>query len=475
MSVTMNTVDPLELKPHIVVMGVGGGGGNAIESMITSGVDGVTFCTANTDAQALKHSSANSRLQLGINSTSGLGAGSNPLVGKEAAEESRQQIEEALRGNHMLFIAAGMGGGTGTGASPIVASIAKELGLLVVGVVTMPFAFEGERRMRAAQKGLDELAQHADTLITVENQNLFLVSNENTTLADAFNRSNRVLLSGVRSVTDLIIRPGIINLDFADIRTIMKDMGKAIMGTGEAEGEDRAISAAEAAMYDPIFGRNISVSGAKGVLISISGDRNMTLFEVDAAANRVKQEVDPSANIIFGSTFNEELNGKIRVSVIATGIDMADNAEALQTAAIKADTTVTAATTATTRAKEETLYNIKHSTHVKYNTVEATVSVPLQMQLDPNRQFFVPPKAQETEDFGMTRFTPIQNQMSEAILGKNDQSTVHVLLNEPKAGLNKMMDGESSRGTFGDVASNNTATKGTFIDIPTFWRKKSAK
>lgn len=311
---------PETLRPTITVIGVGGAGGNAVNNMIASNLEGVNFIVANTDAQALEHSLTERRIQLGMNSTQGLGAGAHPSVGCTAAEESIDELISNIEGSNMLFITAGMGGGTGTGAAPVVARAAREMGILTVGVVTKPFGFEGAKRMRQADSGLEELQKHVDTMIVIPNQNLFRMANEKTTLNDAFRMADEVLHSGVRGVTDLMIMPGLINLDFADIRTVMKEMGKAMMGTGEASGEGRAIAAAEAAISNPLLD-DVSMKGAKGVLINITGGHDMTLFEVDEAANRVREEVDPEANIIFGSTFNPSLEGTIRVSVVATGID----------------------------------------------------------------------------------------------------------------------------------------------------------
>ncbi|MBA4749299.1 MAG: cell division protein FtsZ [Alphaproteobacteria bacterium] len=309
-----------ELKPRISVIGVGGAGNNAVNNMIRSKLQGVRFIACNTDAQALTHSLAETRLQLGTLVTQGLGAGSKPEVGRAAAEESLETLMESISGSNMLFITAGMGGGSGTGAAPVVAQAARALGILTVAVVTKPFHFEGNHRMRTAERGIEELAQHVDTLIIIPNQNLFRVANEKTTFADAFKMADDVLYSGVRGVTDLMMMPGLINLDFADIRSVMSEMGKAMMGTGEGTGDDRAISAAEAAISNPLLD-DVSMRGAQGVLINITGGLDMTLFEVDAAANRVREEVDPDANIIFGSTFDEQLSGIIRVSVVATGIE----------------------------------------------------------------------------------------------------------------------------------------------------------
>ena len=314
----------VSLQPRITVVGVGGAGGNAVNNMIRANLAGVEFVVANTDAQALAGSAAQKRIQLGAGLTQGLGAGSRPDIGRASAEEAMEHIVGHLEGAHMVFITAGMGGGTGTGAAPVIARAAREQGILTVGVVTKPFHFEGAHRMRMAEQGLQELQQYVDTLIIIPNQNLFRIANEKTTFADAFRMADEVLHSGVRGVTDLMVQPGLINLDFADIRTVMAEMGKAMMGTGEAEGERRSISAAEAAISNPLLD-DISMKGAKGVLINITGGLDMTLYEVDEATNRIRDEVDPDANIIFGSTFDETMEGRVRVSVVATGIDMAIN------------------------------------------------------------------------------------------------------------------------------------------------------
>ena len=312
--------DEQELKPRITVIGVGGAGGNAVNNMIRSNLIGCEFIACNTDAQSLQLSTAPRKIQLGIGVTRGLGAGSRPDVGRAAAEEAIDDILESLQGSNMVFITAGMGGGTGTGAAPVIARVARESGVLTVGVVTKPFHFEGVHRMRTADAGIEELQKFVDTLIIIPNQNLFRVANERTTFADAFKMADDVLHAGVRGVTDLMVMPGLINLDFADIRTVMSEMGKAMMGTGEAEGERRAVDAAEAAISNPLL-EDVSMKGARGVLINITGGLDMTLFEVDEAANRIREEVDPDANIIFGSTFDEKLQGKMRISVVATGID----------------------------------------------------------------------------------------------------------------------------------------------------------
>lgn len=309
-----------ELAPKITVFGVGGAGGNAVNNMIAKELEGVDFVVANTDAQALQQNAAKSRIQLGVKVTEGLGAGARPSVGSASAEESIEQIVDHLAGAHMCFITAGMGGGTGTGAAPIIAQAARELGVLTVGVVTKPFQFEGNKRMKQAEEGVEALQKVVDTLIIIPNQNLFRLANEKTTFTEAFSMADDVLYQGVKGVTDLMVRPGLINLDFADVRAVMDEMGKAMMGTGEAEGEDRAVQAAEKAIANPLLDE-ISLRGAKGVLINITGAHDLTLFELDEAANRIREEVDPEANIIVGSTLDTAMEGKMRVSVVATGID----------------------------------------------------------------------------------------------------------------------------------------------------------
>ena len=309
-----------ELRPRISVIGVGGAGGNAIANMMHADVQGVDFIVANTDAQALNNSTADRRIQLGLKITQGLGAGSRPEIGRAAAEETLDELIKALEGAHMCFIAAGMGGGTGTGAAPVIAKAARDRGILTVGVVTKPFAFEGARRARAADSGISELQQHVDTLIVIPNQNLFRLANSETTFKEAFEMADEVLQQGVRGITDLMVMPGLINLDFADVRSVMSEMGKAMMGTGEADGDNRAIEAAEKAISNPLLD-GVSMKGAKGVIISITGGEDMRLMEVDEAASHIKELVDPDANIIWGSAFNNDLGGKIRVSVVATGIE----------------------------------------------------------------------------------------------------------------------------------------------------------
>ncbi|RVA08800.1 cell division protein FtsZ, partial [Mesorhizobium sp. M7A.F.Ca.CA.002.05.1.1] len=320
MTINLQKPDITELKPRITVFGVGGGGGNAVNNMITAGLRGVEFVVANTDAQALTMSKAGRLIQLGAHVTEGLGAGSQPEVGRAAAEECIDEILDHLTNTHMCFVTAGMGGGTGTGAAPVVARAAREKGILTVGVVTKPFHFEGQRRMKTADFGIEELQKCVDTLIVIPNQNLFRLANDKTTFADAFAMADQVLYSGVACITDLMVKEGLINLDFADVRSVMREMGKAMMGTGEASGEGRAMAAAEAAIANPLLDET-SMKGAKGLLISITGGRDLTLFEVDEAATRIREEVDQDANIILGATFDEELEGVIRVSVVATGID----------------------------------------------------------------------------------------------------------------------------------------------------------
>ena len=320
MSINLKMPDITELKPRITVFGVGGAGCNAVNNMIEAGLQGVEFVVGNTDAQALTNTKADRMIQMGVAVTQGLGAGSQPEIGRAAAEETIDEITDQLNGAHMAFITAGMGGGTGTGAAPVVARAAREAGILTVGVVTKPFQFEGQRRMRVAEAGILELQKHVDTLIVIPNQNLFRVANDKTTFADAFAMADEVLYSGVACITDLMVKDGLINLDFADVRSVMREMGKAMMGTGEASGDKRAIEAAEKAIANPLLD-DVNMRGARGLLISITGGRDMTLFEVDEAASRVREEVDSEANIIFGATFDESLEGIIRVSVVATGIE----------------------------------------------------------------------------------------------------------------------------------------------------------
>ena len=316
-----------DLTPKITVIGVGGAGGNAIANMIRADVQGVDFLVANTDAQALRQSTAEHRIQLGAKITQGLGAGSRPEIGRAAAEETIDQVQQALQGAHMCFIAAGMGGGTGTGAAPVIAKAARDLGVLTVGVVTKPFAFEGKRRAASADAGIEELQKYVDTLIVIPNQNLFLIASAATTFKQAFEMADEVLQQGVRGITDLMVMPGLINLDFADVRSVMQEMGKAMMGTGEADGDSRALEAAQKAIANPLLD-GVSMRGARGVIISITGGEDMRLLEIDEAANHIRELVDPDANIIWGSAFNPDLEGRIRVSVVATGIEADERAQA---------------------------------------------------------------------------------------------------------------------------------------------------
>ena len=332
MSIKLQLPKLTDLKPRIAVIGVGGAGCNAINNMIAAGLTGVDFIVANTDAQALAASSAEHRLQLGVHLTEGLGAGSKPEIGEAAAEETVEDIRSQITGAHMVFIAAGMGGGTGTGAASVIARTAKELGILTVGIVTKPFQFEGQRRMRTAEAGIAEIRRHVDTLIVIPNQNLFRIANDKTTFAEAFVLADQVLYSGVACIVDLIIKEGLINLDFADVRTIMSGMGSAVMGTGEAAGEHRASAAAEEAVANPLLDE-VSLKGAKGLLLSITGGRDLTLYEVDEAASRVRQEVDPEANIIVGATFDETLGDRVRVSIVASGMSKSDEEHELVVAA----------------------------------------------------------------------------------------------------------------------------------------------
>jgi cell division protein FtsZ len=320
MTINLRAPEMTELKPRITVLGVGGAGGNAVNNMIASKLEGVEFVVANTDAQSLVQSKAQRKIQMGARVTEGLGAGAQPDVGRAGAEESLDEILEQIGQSHMVFITAGMGGGTGTGAAPVIARAVRELGILTVGVVTKPFAFEGDKRMRIAERGIQELQNYVHTLIVIPNQNLFRVANERTTFAQAFTMADEVLHSGVRGVTDLIVMPGLINLDFADIKSVISEMGKAMMGTGESEGEDRALKAADAAICNPLL-EDVTMKGARGVLINITGGPDLMLFEVEQAANRIRAEVDPDANIIFGNTILDDMEGRIRVSVVATGID----------------------------------------------------------------------------------------------------------------------------------------------------------
>ncbi|MDC0194635.1 cell division protein FtsZ [Alphaproteobacteria bacterium] len=369
-NISIPDVEP-NLHPQITVLGVGGSGGNAVNNMINSNLEGVDFIIANTDSQALQISNCKQKIQLGLQSTRGLGAGMRPDIGKKAAEESINEISEMLKGSHMLFIAAGMGGGTGTGAAPVIAKLAREMGILTVGVVTKPFHFEGSQRMKLADNGLDELQQYVDTLLTIPNQNLFRIANEKTTFADAFKMADDVLYAGVRGVTDLMVQPGLINLDFSDVKTVMSEMGKAMMGTGEASGEGRAIAAAEAAIANPLID-DVSLKGAKGLIINITGGNDITLYEVDEAANRIKQEVDDEANIIYGTTCDDRLEGLVRVSIVATGIDVNS---AVSPQPLENITSLSIDNSVYTKKSEEIIDDVKSETFEKQSKeAESSVS-----------------------------------------------------------------------------------------------------
>ncbi|MBV8764088.1 MAG: cell division protein FtsZ [Hyphomicrobiales bacterium] len=382
MTINLKAPDIRELKPRITVFGVGGAGGNAVNNMIESGLQGVEFVVMNTDAQALLMSKAERVIQAGLVVTQGLGAGSHPEVGRAAAEEVMEEIRDHLVGAHMTFVTAGMGGGTGTGAAPIVAKVAREMGILTVGVVTKPFQFEGQRRMRVAEQGIAELQQSVDTLIVIPNQNLFRVANEKTTFADAFAMADQVLYSGVACITDLMVKEGLINLDFADVRAVMREMGKAMMGTGESSGDKRALQAAEAAIANPLLDET-SMRGARGLLISISGGNDMTLYEVDEAATRIREEVDQDANIIVGATFDQALEGVVRVSVVATGIDQIANVIA-QTETVLPPSAVQRISAATERLRQEVRSTAADPAPVTVPVVQSALAVEAELPFAAN-------------------------------------------------------------------------------------------
>lgn len=415
-----------ELKPRIAVIGVGGAGGNAIANMIAASVEGVDFIVANTDAQALNASPAERRIQLGPRITEGLGAGSRPEIGRAAAEETIASVEEALEGAHMCFIAAGMGGGTGTGAAPVIAKIARDKGILTVGVVTKPFTFEGSRRARSAEAGIAELQNHVDTLIIIPNQNLFLIANPNTTFKEAFQMADEVLQQGVRGITDLMVMPGLINLDFADVRSVMGEMGKAMMGAGEAEGDGRALAAAEKAIANPLLD-GVSMKGAKGVIINITGGDDLRLMEVDEAANHIRELVDPDANIIVGSAFNDNLNGKVRVSVVATGITSEDGVVpqsqpfsfASRAPAATATASVSFAPPAPAAAKVEEEVSAK-DTPAEETKVEEMPAAPVAAEAAETISF---PPAAPAAPVAVARFDDINGE-DELILGGEDSVAV---------------------------------------------------
>ncbi|MEE9314741.1 MAG: cell division protein FtsZ [Rhizobiaceae bacterium] len=400
MTLNLHKPDITELKPRITVFGVGGGGGNAVNNMITSGLDGVDFVVANTDAQALTMSKADRLIQMGVQVTEGLGAGSQPEVGAAAAVECIDEIIDHLNGTHMAFITAGMGGGTGTGAAPVVARAAREAGILTVGVVTKPFSFEGARRMKLAEEGIIELQKNVDTLIVIPNQNLFRVADDKTTFADAFSMADQVLYSGVACITDLMVKEGLINLDFADVRSVMREMGRAMMGTGESSGEGRAMAAAEAAISNPLLDET-SMAGSQGLLISITGGRDMTLFEVDEAATRIREEVDAEANIILGATFDESLEGIIRVSVVATGIDNEGSAAALPNTQRMQDAAERLRQSAISRSSAEVVTEVaaSQSDDMSVSEIEDELIIPAAPSLEIERTAHAVPFEPESADF----------------------------------------------------------------------------
>lgn len=452
MTLQISLPEDIDMKPKITVFGVGGAGGNAVNNMIESNLQGVEFWVANTDAQSLEISKTPNRIQLGSQSTKGLGAGSHPQVGKTAAEESIADINSILENTNMVFITAGMGGGTGTGAAPVIAQAAKERGILTVGVVTKPFHFEGGRRMKVGELGLEELNKYVDTLIVIPNQNLFRVANENTTFQDAFRMADDVLHSGVRGITDLITMPGLVNLDFADIRTVMSEMGKAMMGTGEADGENRAVMAAEAAISNPLLD-NSSMKGARGVLINITGGSDMTLFQVDEAANRIREEVDPDANIIFGSAFNEQLEGKVRVSVVATGIDAQG---------IKAESS--SATHESTKQVEQP--SMSSNFNISQDNDEPEVEEEEEEQIQETGNAFIPPKPAEPLNYVEESTPPINDNTGEKEPAGDDIDAIRERMNYEEAKI-AVNDTPTPPGEEQGKQQNSD-----FFDIPAFIRKK---
>ena len=425
MSINVHLPESVILKPCITVFGVGGAGCNAVNNMIISGLEGAKFVVANTDAQSLDFAKTDKKIQLGETITRGLGAGASPDIGRAAAEEAIENILEYLNGSNMVFITAGMGGGTGTGAAPVIAKAARDRGILTVGVVTKPFHFEGAHRMRLAEMGLNELQNFVDTLIVIPNQNLFRIANEKTTFADAFKMADDVLRDGVRSITDLMIMPGLINLDFADIRAVMGEMGKAMMGSGEAEGENRAIVAAEAAISNPLLD-NSSMKGAKGVLINITGGSDMTLFEVDEAANRIREEVDQDANIIFGSAFNEVLEGKIRVSVVATGI-IDPNQEIKSKAKAQRSPNFEEQKLSQNLSSQTSSLNLNNTTKSTYNDHENLTSLSKNSDEEDGSVFIAPKPIEPQPQNNLRLRTPIPVQPE-----INDSDDEEIRLDKPK-------------------------------------------
>lgn len=473
MSVKLGLPENVRIQPRIVVVGVGGAGGNAVKNMINSNLEGVEFWVVNTDAQALEHALTNNRVQLGPKLTNGLGAGSHPEIGKLAAEESIDDLNAIIENSDMLFIAAGMGGGTGTGAAPVLAHFAKEKGILTVAIVTMPFHFEGSRRMKQAEAGLEMMQANVDTLIVIPNQNLFRTSNEKTTLVESFATSDGVLYAGVGSVTDLITMPGLINLDFADIKTVMAEAGRAMMGTGEAEGDDRAIKAAEMAISNPLLDIS-SMRGAKGVLINITGGADMTLFEVDEAANRIREEVDSEANIIFGSAFNSNLNGKIKVSVVATGIEPQSKGSILPK-----EVTVTLANKAAASPSVNT-----PAKPVMPIAAESTIKTEsLFSQLSNAEEVFIPKEAVEPKNYEINiGNVPEATTKPATDIGNNDsnKSPFSDIIGLVASGFsNKDGINDENSSTNNDATEknntlndNNNKTKEDIFDIPAFIRRR---
>lgn len=409
-NISIQTPEAQKLSPKITVVGIGGAGGNAVNNMISSGLEGCEFLVCNTDAQALEGSLCDSQLQLGAHVTGGLGAGAKPEIGEKAAHESLDEVMEYLEGSNMAFITAGMGGGTGTGAAPVIAKACRDNGILTVGVVTKPFHFEGTHRMKQAEAGIEEMQGYVDTLIVIPNQNLFRVANEKTTFAEAFKMADSVLQSGVRGVTDLMVMPGLINLDFADIRSAMLEMGKAMMGTGEGEGDRRAIEAAEAAINNPLLD-DVSMKGARGVIINVTGGSDMTLFEVDEACNRIRDEVDSNANIIFGSTFDEKLEGSMRVSVVATGIDVAESAKT-----IGGSGTGTVRVTPVTKPKEEAS-SVTGAASVKNQRIVPQTEVARAMTLNARKE--VPVVQASTASVAQSKSGMFEQQEFHAVASKS--------------------------------------------------------
>lgn len=436
MALNFIATEKKELTPRITVFGVGGAGGNAVNNMIDQLLEGVEFVVANTDAQALQQSKARARIQLGVKVTEGLGAGARPTVGASAAEETLEEIIDHLAGAHMCFITAGMGGGTGTGAAPIIAQAARELGVLTVGVVTKPFAFEGAKRMRQAEEGVEALQQVVDTLIIIPNQNLFRLANEKTTFTEAFAMADDVLYQGVKGVTDLMVRPGMINLDFADVRAVMDEMGKAMMGTGEAQGEDRARQAAEKAIANPLLDE-ISLNGARGVLINITGGHDLTLFELDEAANLIREKVDPEANIIVGSTLDPEMEGAIRVSVVATGIEARADAASLDVPRRRMAAPLTPSSQETTDAAPEPQHaaarDIPHEPvfEPRHEHVEPQYEAPHQYDAPPQPEPLRPvARADQQPEYAPHGYdaqdNPVQNEFDlDAVLAEGQQQPHH--------------------------------------------------